>query len=224
MKRIRLSLLFAVLALLISGGIAPGHAQPVEAEHLSVELIALQQSAQPGAQLDIGLHFRLEDHWHIYWKNPGDSGQPTSVEWQLPDGVEATGFNWPAPERQGLAGLMNYGYSSEVLLPVKLSVPEDFSVEAVEIVGEAKWLVCREECIPGKATLSLTLPVQSVTPEINAGNEPLFVAAFGAAAIIASYSDSARVGPQWVLSTVVFASPATIRYPSSASSMWIWAA
>ena len=176
----RVVLFCAVLTLLWGGWARRGSAEPVAAEHLSVELLALQQSAQPGKTLDVGLHFRLEDHWHIYWQNPGDSGQPTRVEWELPDGVEATTFQWPAPERQLISGLMNYGYSGEVLLPLKLSVPPDFAAERLEIKGLAKWLVCREECIPGEATLSLSLPVLPEPPETNATNEPLFVAAFAA--------------------------------------------
>src|SRR5436305_15214723 len=95
------------------------------APHARVELISLQATLHPGSGLQLGIHFILEPGWHIYWTNPGDSGQPPSFKWQLPPGFNAGEIQWPRPERmQSSAELTDYGYHDEVLLPVVAHVPQ----------------------------------------------------------------------------------------------------
>jgi thiol:disulfide interchange protein DsbD len=103
----------------------------------------------------------LEKGWHIYWINPGDSGQPPSFKWHLPPGFGAGEIQWPRPERlQPSKELADYGYSGEVLLPLTIHTPSALSNGAsVEFSTEAKWLVCREVCIPEQTNLHLTLSV-----------------------------------------------------------------
>ena len=130
-------------------------------QHARVELLSQQSSLTPGADQQLGVHFVLEPGWHIYWINPGDSGQPPVFKWQLPEGFSIGEIQWPRPERmQPIKELADYGYHNEVLLPLTLHVPSGVSKGTpVEIGAEAKWLVCREICIPERAQLHLSLPV-----------------------------------------------------------------
>ncbi len=132
-------------------------------QHAKAELLARQSSVKPGSDLQLGVHFMLEKGWHIYWTNPGDSGQPPSFKWQLPPGFSTGEMQWPRPERlQPSKELVDFGYSGEVLLPLRIHTPSVISSRApVEFDAEAKWLVCREVCIPEQANLHLTLPVSS---------------------------------------------------------------
>ncbi len=88
--------------------------------HGTVELLSEQESIQPGHAIHLGLHFRLEKEWHIYWINPGDSGEPPRLEWRLPARLRAGAIEWPAPSRLPLPPFMDYGYEGEVLLPVPI--------------------------------------------------------------------------------------------------------
>jgi thiol:disulfide interchange protein DsbD len=126
-----------------------------------VELLARQSSVKPGSELQLGVHFMLEKGWHIYWINPGDSGQPPSFKWNLPPGFSAGEIRWPRPERlQPSKELVDYGYDDEILLPLTIHAPSAPSLNTpVEFGVEAKWLICREVCIPEHADLHLTLPV-----------------------------------------------------------------
>ncbi len=150
-------------------------AQQPSPPHARAELLAKNAAAQPGAELELGIHFSLEPGWHIYWTNPGDSGQPPSLKWQLPAGFSAGEIEWPRPERmQPAAQLTDYGYHGDVLLPVMLHVPAAAAAgSAVQIIADAKWLVCREVCIPEKAQLHLSLPVAAGAKE-NASFAALF--------------------------------------------------
>jgi len=131
----------------------PGLPQPAQ-----VELIAESSTVQSGQTFYVALDFKLEPHWHIYWKNPGASGLPVEIEWELPAGFTAGAIEWPAPERIELGGLMNYGYEDAVTLMVPIRAAEDLiESEPVMLQAEVAWLMCEEVCVPGDASLRLEL-------------------------------------------------------------------
>jgi DsbC/DsbD-like thiol-disulfide interchange protein len=137
-------------------------AAPVEQQnqHAKVELVAAKDAVAPGETAWVGLHFVLEPGWHIYWQNPGDSGEPPRIEWKLPTGFHAGQIEWPAPQRLGSGTVIDFGYSEEVLLPIPLAVPAKAAPGTPEnLTATAKWLVCREICIPDRAALSLTIKI-----------------------------------------------------------------
>jgi thiol:disulfide interchange protein DsbD len=154
--------LCSAIAVLLVLTYAAAIAQHGSTQHAKVELIARQVAVSPGKDLLLGIHFVLEKGWHIYWINPGDSGQPPSFKWQLPSGFSAGEIQWPRPERlQPSKELVDYGYDGEVLLPLTIHVPSAISDRSAEFGADANWLICREVCIPEHASLHLTLPVSS---------------------------------------------------------------
>src|SRR5690606_5548050 len=126
---------------------------------VEVEIVADRAAVVPGEPMRIGLRIRHDPQWHTYWRNPGDSGLPTRLDWRLPEGFEAGPIRWPAPQRLFIPPLANYGYEGEIVLPVALQVPASVEGERASIEAHASWLMCREVCIPGEADLSLVLPV-----------------------------------------------------------------
>ncbi len=135
-------------------------AGPVRAQHLTVELLALRDSIQPGGNTLIGLHFALDKGWHVYWINAGDSGEPPTIKWTLPAGITAGAMQFPAPRRLPLGPLMDFGYEDEVLFPITLSANSTLKVPStVPLAAHVNWLVCREVCIPGKTDLALPLQI-----------------------------------------------------------------
>jgi thiol:disulfide interchange protein DsbD len=121
--------------------------------------VAETDAVRPGKTLTLGVRMQMEKGWHTYWRNPGDSGLPTRVRWQLPPGFEAGEILWPYPVRFATGPLVSYGYEHEVLLPVEVRVPAAIPAREVRIAGRVDWLECLEICVPGKAELSLVLPV-----------------------------------------------------------------
>ena len=118
-----------------------------------------------GGAFWVGLHQRIPPGWHTYWRNPGDSGEPTHIEWQLPDGFSAGEIQWPAPHRLPYGPLVNFGYKDEVLLLTRIKAPADLPVgEPVTLRGHARWLVCEEICIPEHKEVALTLVATSDSP------------------------------------------------------------
>src|SRR5215471_875519 len=88
-----------VVSLVFLGAASAYAAGPVQAKHATVELISQRSTLQPGKEQLLGVHFVMEKGWHIYWVNPGDSGQPPVFKWQLPAGLAAGEIEWPRPER-----------------------------------------------------------------------------------------------------------------------------
>jgi len=151
-------------------------AQKPPSQHARVELLAAQESVKPGSVLMVGVHFVLEPGWHIYWINPGDSGQPPVIQWQLPPGFSAGEIQWPRPQRmQPTPELADFGYHDAILLPVELHVPASARMgDSIAVAADAKWLVCREVCIPERGQLRLAVPVAATAKE-NPQSALLFV-------------------------------------------------
>jgi thiol:disulfide interchange protein/DsbC/DsbD-like thiol-disulfide interchange protein len=136
----------------------------VQTEQVRAELLAhAPEGAAPGKPVSLGLQLTHAPEWHTYWKNSGDSGLPTELQWTLPPGVTAGPIEWPTPRKFPLGPLANYGYSGTVLLPVSLTIDPSFQGQEVNVQLYAAWLVCRKECIPEEGNFSLRLPVQGAT-------------------------------------------------------------
>lgn len=167
-------------ALWIAAALLPAAADEVRTEHVTAELVAENQSLVAGADNELALRIVPQAGWHIYWRNPGDSGLPTALDWNLPPGVAVGPLQWPYPHREVLGDIVNYGYDRETLLPVALHVPPDWPVgQALTARAKARWLVCKDVCIPGSAELSLTLPVIAAgsTPSSDPRTQPAFAQA-----------------------------------------------
>ncbi len=142
----------------------------VVGEHVDAQLISEMTAVSPGSDTWIALRLDHMEGWHTYWKNPGDAGRATMINWNLPEGVTAGEIVWPTPERIELpAELVDFGYEDEIFLLTQLSIPDSFSANTLEITADVQWLECEEICIPGGATVSLTLPV--LPPDQIAVNE-----------------------------------------------------
>jgi thiol:disulfide interchange protein/DsbC/DsbD-like thiol-disulfide interchange protein len=150
----------------------------VQSEQARAELMAhAPDGAGPGKPVWVGLQLTHAPEWHTYWKNSGDSGLPTELQWTLPPGVTAGPIAWPTPRKFPLGNLANYGYDGTVVLPVPLSVAPDFVGEHIDIKLYAAWLVCRKECIPEEGNFTLRIPVQGSMGSNGAAFEASFKAA-----------------------------------------------
>ncbi len=165
------------------------------APHVSVALISKDSALKEGHDTQLGLHFVLEKGWHVYWSNPGDSGEPPRVRWTLPAGNESAlridELRWPTPHRLAAGPLVNYGYEDEVVLPALLyvgSAVTGLGKGALPIIADVTWLVCSEDaCIPGKAQLSLSLPLRTVAaadPEASPKVRDLFTTTTSALPVV----------------------------------------
>ena len=128
--------------------------------HVRASLISEQQSIEAGQAFWVALHFDIIEHWHTYWQNAGDSGNPPRIQWELPAGFRASDIHWPYPQRLPIGPLMNYGYSHEAWMLVRITPPANLDIsQVIQLRANAEWLVCKIECIPEQGQLSLSLPV-----------------------------------------------------------------
>ncbi len=152
-----IAVVLAVFAFLIP---AAARSAPVDTGHLEAELVAQEQGAVPGGTVYLALRQKIDKGWHTYWRNPGDSGEPTTISWTLPAGWQAGDIVWPTPSRMPIGPLLNYGYSGEFLLPVPVQVPASAAVGSVATLkAKANFLVCELTCVPEEADLSIDVPI-----------------------------------------------------------------
>ncbi len=141
--------------------------------NVEAQLISRREGVQPGQDLLIGLRLNHDAHWHTYYRNPGENGvgEPTRIQWQLPDGFAASEIQWPEPKRLESAIGVNYVYEGEIVLPVRLTVPDSIAANEVTLRATVTWLSCEDgngACVPSDdVELALTLPVIEGAPPVN---------------------------------------------------------
>jgi DsbC/DsbD-like thiol-disulfide interchange protein len=159
-----------VLAVSTLAAAAPA---PAKKDLVQAESLASVSAIQPGQPFKVGVRFKIEPQWHIYWINPGESGEPTTVQWTFPEGYKVGAVEYPVPVNFPQPGdIKGYGYLDEVMLMATVTPPAGVQPGTeVSYSVKAKWLVCHDVCIPGKASFEGKLAVASTaTP----ANEQLF--------------------------------------------------
>ena len=182
MRLSRLIFVALPLVLALPALAAGANTSSADAPHLHVQLVLPQDQLFPGGPNQAGLYFKLEPGWHVYWKNPGDAGEPPHINWTLPAGVTASPLEFPAPKRLPLGPLMDFGYEDEVLYPFTFTVAPTVKNGPAVIDAQVDWLVCSDRCIPGKAELKATLALFSSQPPVvtGAGSDAELIRRFAA--------------------------------------------
>ena len=155
----RRPLLSVLLSFLLGGLVFEASAQEAEESKVEASLVASTSSIEPGSTFWLGVHFEIEDGWHIYWRNPGGAGLATAVDFKLPDDLVAGPLQWPLPivflQSEGIPG---YGYEGSVVLAAEVAVPFDFDrSHAGKLWAEVSWLACKGVCVLGSAELEASV-------------------------------------------------------------------
>ena len=132
-----------------------GSAEIVDTGHARISLIKDHSDFVPGTSINIGLKVSMDKGWHTYWRNPGDSGGPIEIDWDLPKGFSVSDIKWPLPEKIEYPPLMTYGYEDFVIYPMVLSIPADYSDDYFEMAADI--LICADVCIPESGKISSNL-------------------------------------------------------------------
>ena len=150
----------------------------VDTGKVSASLISSHDIVPPGGRFHIALRTVLDPHWHTYWRNSGDSGEPVHVDWNVPEGMSVGKINWPLPQTLATGPIINYGFEGTPLFPVEFTVPPLAALGSVITVeADFYYLVCKDVCIPeqGKASLPIKVGPSEVDvrwqAEINAALE-----------------------------------------------------
>lgn len=163
-----------IVALLFS---APdgARADGSQGEHVRAKIVAAVESIQPGKPFWLGVHFEIDDAWHLNWINPGDAGLAPSVSWRLPVGFETGELVWPVPSAFSVGPLVIYGYDRELLLISRVTSPADLPPSGrIQVGADVDWLACADACVPGSAVLSADLSVSPSPPRANERWKPEF--------------------------------------------------
>ncbi len=127
--------------------------------HTQASLILSADTAKPGETILAGVDLKMDPGWHTYWKNPGDAGSATKIEWTLPPGVFAGEIRWPLPQKLPPAEVTTYGYENEVVLIVPLTLGTNLSSGALDISAKVSWLECKDVCVPANQNVAASLKV-----------------------------------------------------------------
>lgn len=122
----------------------------------TVRLVSAVAAVGSEKTLSLGLEFKLDPTWKIYWRTPGDAGLPPISDWSSSDNVADIEMSWPVPERFEIFNIGTLGYEERVIFPLEVTLerPE----EPVSLRGEIDYLICSDICIPGRASVAINVP------------------------------------------------------------------
>ncbi len=131
-----------------------------KAENL-VKVVSMSSHSEiaPGSQLMLIFDFKIKKGWHIYWKNPGDTGLQTNIDLELNKEIKPEDMLWPVPKKFPFDDMMIYGYDDSVRFLIPVNIPEDIKKGEYSIKAIANYLVCKEECLPGADTSVISFKV-----------------------------------------------------------------
>ena len=160
LRRVGLALALAVPCVLASGLAKAAESAAASTPRVTAMLLSSRDAVAPGERFHVALVQKMAPGWHTYWQNPGDSGEPTRIEWTLSQGATAGAIQWPAPHAIPVEPLVNFGFEGTLLLPVEIAVPQDAKPgERLTLKANATWLVCEKICIPEEGAFTLDLPI-----------------------------------------------------------------
>ncbi len=150
--------IFVWIVLLLLG-LAARPAEVLAAAKTKAGLVLSHEVAGAGETVTAAVRLEMAPRWHTYWRNSGESGAPTKLEWVLPTGISAGEIQWPVPEKYVVEGLTTYVHHDEIFLLVPLQIGAEAAKGAVEIKAKVSWLECEVQCIPGSANVSASLVI-----------------------------------------------------------------
>jgi DsbC/DsbD-like thiol-disulfide interchange protein len=130
-------------------------AEKATTTELDLSLITNCDTLPEKGNFSAGILFNLKPDWHLYWRNPGDTGLAPKIKWQLPNTISSDEIQWPYPHLITTDSIYNFGYSNSLLLPVSMQT-QNLNQDKIELAATVEWLVCKDICIPGKAELRKT--------------------------------------------------------------------
>jgi thiol:disulfide interchange protein DsbD len=198
------ALKYWLLALLFaSAGAFALSGNTVATDNVKARLVSEVSAIGPGQTFWVALELDIRDGWHTYWRNPGDSGEPTKLVWQLPPGFTAGDIVWTTPHRFEIAPLVNYGYAKHAVHLVQVTAPKELKAGTpVSLAAKASWLVCSDVCIPEDANLQLSLPVGARAGGVDPGSAALFTTARGDLPSAQPAPTSARIAGDQLIITL----------------------
>lgn len=160
----RLIVLFALVLFAPFAAFAQNGSQNVQ-----IEILSQKESVSAGSTFYVALKQTIKPEWHTYWRNPGDVGDATRIEWSAPKGVEIGPINWPVPKKLPYADFINYGYDNEVIFPIQVKIAPNVT-GAQKISASVSWLECKDVCVPGEGKLEFTI---DVSKDKDSSNRPI---------------------------------------------------
>jgi DsbC/DsbD-like thiol-disulfide interchange protein len=138
-------------------------ASPVSAQRpvVRVKVVPEFATVRPGSTFRVAVQLRVPDGWHIGWINPGRTGLPSEVSWQMPGTVHLDSVDWPYPELDDSGGLVSHVYRGEVTIVSAFHMDSVANERTADLAGELDWGICASVCVRQHRTVSLSLPVRT---------------------------------------------------------------
>lgn len=155
-----------------------GFASEPDRPHAQVDLLANVSEVVAGGSFDVGVRFRIEEGWHIYWLNAGDAGLPPRVSWAIPEGFTLSELHFPVPKKHVAGGdIVTNVLKGEPVLLAEARAPAAIDGPSIRFAADIHYLICNTQCLREDAKVELSLPVRTSVGKPAPANEDVFAAA-----------------------------------------------
>lgn len=159
-----------------------GNSQPasdaIPSNIVKARLLSDVSAIVPGKPFKLGVELQMLPGWHTYYKESGEAGMPTRIEWVLPPGFKASGLLWEKPHKFKDSGIVTYGYKDKTIIVSTITPAAGLeSGKKFDFGARVEWLSCKDVCVPGTAKLALSLPISQAAPAVIAQNAAEFALA-----------------------------------------------
>lgn len=192
-------------------GLAPVVARGARTE---ARLLLSHTQVRPGETATAAIELRTPQKTHVYWRNPGEAGLATEIQWVLPPEIKVGTLQWPVPQKFDEGGLVTYGYTGSVLLITPLHVGQTAQPGTLDVKASVSWLECEEACVPGRANLTARLVIG---PESVPSAEAQRIA--DAVAQLPAATNAPMLGANWETDSPVV-QQLTIRWQTDGVTEW----
>lgn len=101
----------------------------------------------------VGLELDMPAHVKTYWRIPGESGIPTTIDASQSQNVSGHQIVWPFPHRENKDGFIDFVYYGPTVLPINVDMSGDNGLLKLDILMG----VCSDICVPVRSSLTLPL-------------------------------------------------------------------
>lgn len=140
-------------------------------QNAQFQIISSHIVAEPGDTVLAAFSFKIDEGWHIYWRNPGDSGLEPQFKTDTPSVIKMTDVMWQTPKLHVESDIGDYVYYKQVDLPFYIIIGNQAKPgDTILIKTETDYLICSDRCIPESASADIKLIIGTKKSEINENN------------------------------------------------------
>jgi len=134
-----------------------------DSQYVNVDIIPEFEVADENVKkIGIVAKIKIKEGWHLYWKNPGDVGEPTVLNYEKKIQYDDLLQISSKPKKKKFEDIItSYVYEDYVYFYNEFMINNYQKNEVLEFDLSFSYNACKEECIPEKLNINFKIPMKN---------------------------------------------------------------